>query len=259
MTGMRRAALVAITLLVAAASLTSFAESYRALFLWASLHDVHGLWAAAWPLQVDVFIAVGELALFVALADRWAVRSRAAAWTVTLLGLAVSVAGNVGHVASHDWASRATAAVPPLAAAAALAVGLGVLKRVAAAREGPAADDMTGQLADMAGQLAAALGTLATEMRVPLRVPQPAPGPERPPGPHRSARRKRAQARQRTAPGKRAPSAPVTAQDAEAEFMSDLASGAVPSIRQVRARMHVGQERATQLHDHLERVTAHAT
>ncbi len=44
--------------------------------------------------------------------------------------LAVSVAGNVGHVAGHSLASRATAAVPPIAAAAALAVGLGGLKRV---------------------------------------------------------------------------------------------------------------------------------
>jgi hypothetical protein len=42
----------------------------------------------------------------------------------------VSVAGNVGHVTGHSLADRATAAVPPLAAAAALAVGLGVLKRV---------------------------------------------------------------------------------------------------------------------------------
>ena len=50
--------------------------------------------------------------------------------------------------------------------------------------------------------------------------------------------------------------APVSAQDAESEFMADLASGAVPSIRQVRARMHVGQPRATELHAHLERVVA---
>jgi len=126
----RLAALVTIAVLVAAASLVSFAESYRGLFMWARGHGVPGIWAAVWPLQVDVFIAVGELALFVALADRWAPRSRAAAWAVTLAGLAVSVAGNVGHVASHEPAARVTAAVPPLAAAAALAVGLGVLKRV---------------------------------------------------------------------------------------------------------------------------------
>jgi Protein of unknown function (DUF2637) len=99
---MRKAALAAITLLVAAASVASFAESYRALLDWASRHGLRGAWAFAWPLQVDTFIAVGELALLVALADSWPVRSRAAAWCVTLLGLVVSVAGNVGHVASHD-------------------------------------------------------------------------------------------------------------------------------------------------------------
>jgi len=126
----RRAALAAIAALVAAASLTSFAESYRGLWLWAQHHGLHGVWAVAWPLQIDTFIGVGELALFVALADSWSARSRVAAWSVTVLGLAVSVAGNVGHVEVHSLASRATAAVPPLAAAAALAVGLGVLKRV---------------------------------------------------------------------------------------------------------------------------------
>jgi len=128
----RAAALAVICALVAAASLTSFAESYRGLYLWAVEHGLRGPWAAAWPLQVDVFIAVGELALFVALADHWPARSRTAAWLVTGLGLTVSVAGNVGHAAGHDLASRVTAAVPPLAAAAALAVGLGVLKRVVA-------------------------------------------------------------------------------------------------------------------------------
>lgn len=128
--GPRRVALLVIAALVAGATVASFAESYRALLLWARGHGVPGFWAAAWPLQVDVFIAVGELALFVALLDRWPVRSRIAAWTVTAAGLAVSVAGNVGHVTGHAIAARLTAAVPPLAAASALAVGLGVLKRV---------------------------------------------------------------------------------------------------------------------------------
>jgi hypothetical protein len=43
------------------------------------------------------------------------------------------VAGNVGHVAIGTLADRATAGIPPLAAASALAVGLGVLKRVVSA------------------------------------------------------------------------------------------------------------------------------
>jgi hypothetical protein len=122
--------------LVAAASLTSFAESYRGLYDWARGHGLSGPWAAIWPLQVDVFMAVGELALFVALADGWSRRSRVGAWAVTMAGLGVSVAGNVGHVAGHSLTARGTAAIPPLAAAAALAVGLGVLKRVVEAHQG---------------------------------------------------------------------------------------------------------------------------
>jgi Protein of unknown function (DUF2637) len=163
---LRRAALAAIAVLVAAASLVSFAESYRALYLWAAHHGLHGAWAYFWPLQIDVFIAVGELALLVALADSWPLRSRVAAWGVTVLGLAVSVLGNVGHVTGHDLASRATAAVPPLAAAAALAVGLGVLKRVVAARPagvrqapapaaaGPVPAALNGHAAEAAGRFA---------------------------------------------------------------------------------------------------------
>lgn len=134
---MQTAALWLIGLLVAAATCAAFAESYRALYEWALTHGIPLGWARAWPLQVDTFIAVGELALFVALVRTWTPRDRAAAWAVTLIGVGVSVAGNVGHVLTHDWASRMTAAIPPLAAAAALAVGLGVLKRVVATGREP--------------------------------------------------------------------------------------------------------------------------
>jgi hypothetical protein len=119
-------------LVILAVTAASFAESYRGLFIWASDHGLRGTWAAYWPLQLDAFIAVGELALFVGLADRWHRRDRISAWFVTGVGLAASVAANVGHVTDHDFATRLTAAVPPLAAAASLAVGFGVLKRVVA-------------------------------------------------------------------------------------------------------------------------------
>ena len=46
----------------------------------------------------------------------------------------------------------------------------------------------------------------------------------------------------------------MSAQDAEREFMADLASGTIPSLRQIRARMHVGQERARAIREHLESV-----
>lgn len=128
--GPRAAALALIAFLVTAASLVSFAESYRGLYLWAARHGLSGVWAACWPVQVDTFVAVGELALFVALVDGWRMRSRAAGWLVILAGLAISVAGNIGHVTGHSAAVRATAAIPPVAAASALAAGLGVLKRI---------------------------------------------------------------------------------------------------------------------------------
>ena len=137
----RLVALIAIAVVIGAASTSSFAESYRALFDWAHEHGLSGTWAAVFPLMIDSFVVVGELALFVALTDSWSLRQRAGAWATTLAGLAVSVAGNVGHVHGHLLSNRATAAVPPLAAFAALWVGLGVLKRVVGQHHGKGAPE----------------------------------------------------------------------------------------------------------------------
>jgi hypothetical protein len=226
MTGVRRArraALAAIAVLVGAASLVSFAESYRGLLDWASRHGLSGPWAVAWPLQVDTFIAVGELALFVALADRWPPRSRAAAWLVTLAGLAVSVAGNVGHVAGHSAAHRVTAAVPPLAAAAALTVGLGVLKRVVAlSHSGP--DFVTGaagQVLDSGPDFPTGLCNSGPD----FYTHPPAPG--------------------------NGSAAPEGGQEAARLYAAELARGEVPSIRRVRREMHVGQPRAQEVRAYL--------
>ena len=128
--GLRGTALMAISLIITCADSAAFAESYRGLWVWARHHGLVGFWAAAFPLQVDTFIIVGELTLFIAMVDKWERRHKAGAWAVTLIGLAASVAGNIGHVAADDLQSRATAAVPPLAAFAAMLVGLSVLKRV---------------------------------------------------------------------------------------------------------------------------------
>jgi hypothetical protein len=220
---LRRAALTAIGILVTAASVTSFAESYRGLFLWAGHHGLSSIWAAGFPLQVDVFVAVGELALFVALADRWPVRSRVAAWGVTVAGLAVSVAGNVGHIAGHDLASRATAAVPPLAAAAALAVGLGVLKRVVA---------MHGSGTDGAGsgrapglEIRNGVSHLGAAPEVhPLTIGQLAAAPE---GGAEAARL----------------------------YAAELADGDVPSVRRIRREIRCGQPRAQEVQAYLETLT----
>lgn len=260
--GPRRAALIAITVLVVAASVTSFSESFRGLFIWAHEHGLAGIWAAVWPLQVDVFIAVGELALFVALADRWTARSRIAAWTVTLAGLAVSVAGNVGHVAGHDLASRVTAAVPPLAAAAALAVGLGVLKRVVGAHHAKAetAQETVAEAVPDGGIHPAPESTGETVPEpAPEAAPQPVPIPtvESTPGTVTSpvpqaAPRNRSPERSPARPRKRP--APATGERAEAVFSDLLAEGELPSLRAIRQELHVGTPKAREILTHLQGV-----
>jgi hypothetical protein len=231
----RRIALAVITVLVIAASAASFAESYRGLYLWAHHHGLAGIWAAAWPLQVDTFIAVGELALFVALVDQWKPRARASAWAVTLAGLAVSVAGNIGHVASHAVTARGTAAIPPLAAAAALAVGLGVLKRVVDKHHRAQPQPL------------AAPAKTAPAKTVPARPAKTVPA-EAGPG-------------KQVVPVARAGRArrPVTPEHAKAHFAEMLAAGTLPSLRTVRSELHVGTDRARELRTHLASLNGHAT
>lgn len=124
----RTTALVIIAALIIAAAAASFAESYRGLYDWASLHSYTGRWAMIAPLMADTFIAVGELTLFVTVLDGYGWQARLSAWASTLTGLAMSVAGNVGHVWPAPVSTSASAAVPPIAAGAALWTGLGLLK-----------------------------------------------------------------------------------------------------------------------------------
>jgi len=81
----------------------------------------------------------------------------------------------------------------------------------------------------------------------------PAPETTAAPGPHS------APAPRRTRP----PGAPaartrggVTDEAAEVHFAAELADGRVPSKRQVKAGLHVGQDRASQIHDHLAAIAA---
>ena len=129
----RRAALYAIGLIAILASANALAHSYAGLYGWAVHHRLSGWQAKSWPAEIDVFLAVGELALYVAYLDGWPARQRIWPWTTALTGLAVSIAGNIGHiqpVSGHPviLADRLTAATSPVAAFAGLTVGLLVLK-----------------------------------------------------------------------------------------------------------------------------------
>jgi hypothetical protein len=135
----RRAALRAIGAIAIAVSVNALAHSYAGPYDWAVHHRLGGWQAMSWPAEIDVFLAVGELANYVAYLDRWPARQRAWPWATALTGLAVSVAGNIGHIQAGPGhpvilADRLTAATSPLAAFAGLSVGLLVLKMTRQAR-----------------------------------------------------------------------------------------------------------------------------
>jgi hypothetical protein len=130
---MRRAALYAIGVIAILASANALAHSYAGLYDWAIHHRLSGWQAKSWPAEIDVFLAIGELALYVAYLDDWPARQRIWPWATALTGLAVSIAGNIGHIQAVPGhpvilADRLTAATSPLAAFAGLSVGLLVLK-----------------------------------------------------------------------------------------------------------------------------------
>ncbi len=129
----RKAALYAIAAIAILASANALAHSYAGLYQWAVHHRLTGWQAMSWPAEIDVFLAVGELALYVAYLDAWPTRQRIWPWATALTGLAVSVAGNIGHIQAIPGepvtlADRLTAATSPLAAFAGLSVGLLVVK-----------------------------------------------------------------------------------------------------------------------------------
>jgi hypothetical protein len=129
----RRLALYAIGAIAILASANALAHSYAGLYDWAVHHRLGGWQAKSWPAEIDVFLAVGELALYIAYLDGWPARQRIWPWVTALIGLAVSVAGNVGHIQAEPGqpvilADRLTAATSPIAAFAGLSVGLLVVK-----------------------------------------------------------------------------------------------------------------------------------
>jgi len=129
----RRAALYAIGVIAILAGVNALAHSYAGLYDWAGHHRLSGWQAKSWPAEIDVFLAIGELALYVAYLDSWPARQRIWPWATTLLGLAVSIAGNIGHIQAQPGqpvllTDRLTAATSPIAAFAGLAIGLLVLK-----------------------------------------------------------------------------------------------------------------------------------
>jgi hypothetical protein len=173
----RRAALYAIAAIAILASANALAHSYAGLYDWAVHHRLGGWQAMSWPAEIDVFLAVGELALYVAYLDGWPGRQRLWPWATALIGLAVSVAGNVGHVQAIPGqpvivADRLTAATSPVAAFAGLAIGLLVLK-MTRQQTSASAPEMTARAALVLAPLATGADVVAAYERgssMPMRA-----------------------------------------------------------------------------------------
>jgi hypothetical protein len=131
----RTAALILLGLGCLIASAGAFAASYEGNWEWAATHGLAGWRAYHWPVAADVMMAVGELALLVAIIDEFT--DKTITWLGVALataGLAVSVLGNWVHAAG-DLPSRFTWALFPVVAGGCLAAGLLVLKSVIAGTE----------------------------------------------------------------------------------------------------------------------------
>jgi hypothetical protein len=129
----RLAALYAIGAIAILASGNALAHSYAGLYDWASTHRLNAWQSLSWPAEIDVFLVIGELALYVAYLDGWSGRHKIWPGATTIAGLIVSIIGNVGHIQPLPgqpvtFADRLTAATSPLAAFAGLTIGLLVLK-----------------------------------------------------------------------------------------------------------------------------------
>src|SRR4051812_34478495 len=70
-----------------------FAQSYAGLYGWAVEHGLHGWKSDSFPLLVDLFVAIGELGLFLLAIDGHRLRRSLLSWTDLLLPLLVAVAG----------------------------------------------------------------------------------------------------------------------------------------------------------------------
>lgn len=104
--------------------------SYRNQLDFASQTGGYPLFLALlFPLIIDSFVVVGELRLFSATARDEDLRIKAWAWLLTLGGLAASTAAGTAHVGLDSPTGKLlAAAVAPLAAAASLGTGLGIVK-----------------------------------------------------------------------------------------------------------------------------------
>lgn len=132
-------ALMGLAVLVATAD--GFAQSYAGLYRWAIEHGLSGWKADSFPLLVDLFVAVGEMGLFLLAIDGHRLCRSLMSWVDLLVPMLVAASGwaaslvfNVGST-RHVFSYQVTAAVPPGASMIGLLILLRTLHRYVAQAE----------------------------------------------------------------------------------------------------------------------------
>ncbi|WP_141581311.1 DUF2637 domain-containing protein [Actinomadura sp. WMMA1423] len=242
---------------VLAATGVGFAQSWAGLYGWAIEHGLNDWKAMSFPAMVDVFIGVGELGLFALTLEGHRLRKSALSWAdlflpgaIATTGWGVSLAFNVGHV-DHELSDQLTAAVPPVASMLGLLVLLRTLHRLVtrapvattgldaelAAPDGGAATVVASPswwpLPDLGSAGQAADGYALWDEIEPSRETLPPALPEAPDD----------EPEQCEEPPVEPDLVPVvaTARDRYAEV---LATGALPSVRQLRRELRIGHPKA---------------
>ena len=164
------------------ATIAALGLSYRNQLDFATQRGGYPFWAGLFfPLIIDSFVIVGELRVYSATARREKLRIKAWAWLLTLGGLAASMAAGMARtgLAWPPTGQMLAAAVAPLAAAASLGTGLGIVKL--RAREARRADSPSSADVGVAAQQPSQGTTPAPARRSRVRHPgngTPPPGPE---------------------------------------------------------------------------------
>lgn len=223
-TAIRRLTAAAVLLVAAIAAVVSFVHIQQV----ALEHGQTELAAFLLPFSIDGTVVAASSAMLRA-ARAGLATPRMGRFMLTLAVLA-TLACNVGYGLPHGLAGALISGWPAVAFIGCAELAIGMVRKIGTATSREPAVEATPE---------------------PVRESTNGNGtrPVTTPRRDRSPRAPRNGTRQRSR-------TPVTGEDAEHEFMTDLAAGTLPSIRQVRARMHVGHDRARVLHDHLQQVTA---
>jgi hypothetical protein len=227
-------ALMGLAVLVATGD--GFAQSYAGLYRWGIEHGLSGWKADSFPLLVDLFVAVGEMGLFLLAIDGHRLRKSLMSWVDLLVPMLVAASGwgaslvfNVGS-ARHVFSFEATAAVPPLASMIGLLVLLRTLHRYVAQSEAQAVPaPLTLAVAPEDLSTADAMDDTPEALMAWLKgsdVPAVPPAPD----PHHVA--------------------------AVEVFGDEVRDGKVPGIHRIKKRLHIGQPKAQEVQRYLELLTS---